>query len=189
MRRPIRPIAALLLIGTWLVAAPSVAAGDPCYHSYTFPPPTSGQTSTVQLDACAFLPTVTRVAPGTTVRFANTSEFVHVLSGANQEWGDRDREIPVGATVTYTFNKVGVYPFSCALHRGMSGAVIVGALTSSEADAAPAGSTTAASDSSSMVAVAGLGTVGLLGWAAAALAWRRTRADRLATGDEVKPLV
>ena len=75
---------------------------------------------------CAFGPTVAQVAVGAKVTFVNGPEFAHLVTGANQAWGSRDAEIQPGGTVSYTFDKAGVYPYACALHRGMSGAIIVG---------------------------------------------------------------
>ena len=49
------------LLGLSLALAPGVAAGDPCYHGYTIPPPTTAETSTVKLEPCAFVPTTARV--------------------------------------------------------------------------------------------------------------------------------
>ena len=63
---------------------------------------------------------------GTTVTFGNGSGQPHLITGANQEWGSRDSELSPNGTVAYTFTSAGVYPYACALHRGMSGTIIVG---------------------------------------------------------------
>jgi plastocyanin len=114
------------VVGFGLALAPAAAAGDPCYHGYTIPPTTSEATNTVQLDPCAFLPTSARVAPGTAVSFLNRSAEAHLITGANGTWGDMDRPLAPGASVTVQFDEPGVYPYTCALHRGMTGAVVVG---------------------------------------------------------------
>ena len=124
------------LLGAALALAPAVAAGDPCYHGYSIPPASSAATSTVRMEQCAFLPTNAQVAPGATVTFVNDSYETHLLTGANQAWGDRDKEIAPGASVTARFDEAGVYAFSCALHRGMTGAVIVGDVPAAAAAAA-----------------------------------------------------
>jgi plastocyanin len=166
--------AALLLLAS-LAIAPTVAAGDPCYHGYSMPPSTTASTTTVKLEPCAFAPTIARVATGSTLTFVNTSGDVHLLTGANQAWGDRDREIPAGGSVTVTFDSPGVYPFSCSLHRGMSGAVIVGDADGEVAAAAPVSSGGGGADSGPLMAIAIVGLAGLaaLGWAAALLQRRR----------------
>jgi len=114
----------LLLIG--LVAAPAVSAGDPCYHGFTIPPRTTASEVQIKVAPCAFAPTVTTVPVGSTVTFFNGPDFTHLITGANAEWGSRDVELRPGETVSYRFDKAGVYPYACALHRGMSGTVIVG---------------------------------------------------------------
>ena len=158
-----------------LAAAPAALAGDPCYHGYTIPASTTVSTSSVNMEPCAFVPTNVRVAPGTTVTFKNGSQEVHLLTGANQAWGDREKELAPGASLSVTFDTPGVYAFSCALHRGMSGAVIVeeGEAVAAAAPVSDTGSgdgtaagllgtgmaTTLAIVALAMVALAGWGTV------------------------------
>ena len=164
------------LLGLALALAPGVAAGDPCYHGYTIPPTTSEATSTVQLDPCAFLPTSARVAPGTTVSFVNRSGEPHLITGANAAWGDRDQPLAPGASVTARFDEPGVYPYTCALHRGMTGAVVVGD-PGTDAVAAAATTSTTGQPPGGVSAQAGLAMLALAGLALAgwtvALAQRR----------------
>lgn len=74
----------------------------------------------------------------------------HLITGANQAWGERDVELQPDTTVAYTFDKPGVYPYACALHPGMSGAIVVGdggeELAAAIAATSAAGGTTAAGD-------------------------------------------
>jgi plastocyanin len=117
------PLAILVLA---LAAAPAVVAGDPCYHGFTIPQRTEESATQVKVAPCAFAPTVTHVATGSTVTFFNGPDFTHLVTGANGEWGSRDAELKPGQEVSYRFDKPGIYPYSCALHRGMSGAIVVG---------------------------------------------------------------
>ena len=124
--RALRLFAALsLVIGSFAFATP-VAAGDPCYHGFDEPPLSEGTDPQVKMMPCAFAPTVVRVAAGTTVEWFSGPGFVHLLTGANQEWGSRDEEVQPESVVAYRFDKPGTYPYACALHRGMSGAIVVG---------------------------------------------------------------
>jgi hypothetical protein len=75
---------------------------------------------------CFFAPTVARVPVGATVTFFNGAGIVHLVTGANGEWGSRDAELQPEQSVSYRFDKPGVYPYACALHRGMSGTIVVG---------------------------------------------------------------
>ena len=176
------PLAGLLAVAS-LAAAPAVLAGDPCYHGYTIPAATTASTSAVKMEACAFVPTNVRVATGATVTFTNGSYEPHLLTGANQAWGDREKEIAPGASLSVTFDKPGVYAFSCSLHRGMSGAVIVGG-AEQEAGVAAAGAagedgggaTSGGGTDTGLIAsisIAGLAALAAIGWAAALLQRRR----------------
>jgi plastocyanin len=110
----------------WLISAPSAAAGDPCYHGFTLPDDTAMASTTVTLEPCAFAPTIASVPVGAKVTFQNPTQFTHLITGANQTWGSRDTEVAPGASVSYSFDKAGLYAYACALHRGMSGVVMVG---------------------------------------------------------------
>ena len=134
-------IPSLLAMG--VVTAPTVSAGNPCFHDFAMPPTTVSTGNQVKLMPCAFEPTVTQVAAGSEVTFFNGPDFAHLITGASQEWGSPDVEVAPGATVSYTFDEAGVYPYACVLHPGMSGAIIVGDL----GEALAAGSLTDASTS------------------------------------------
>ena len=130
--RLVRLLAGLgLLLGSLVVATP-VAAGDPCYHGDPLPARSEGDEPQIKMMPCAFAPTVVRVAPGTTVEWFNDME-THLLTGANQEWGFRDDEIRPRETVAFRFDRPGTYPYACAIHRGMSGTIIVGDGVAAEA--------------------------------------------------------
>jgi plastocyanin len=145
----------------WLIAAPTASAGDPCYHSFEMPATTSEATTQIKLMPCAFGPSVAEVSVGSTVTFFNGPDFTHLVTGANQAWGSRDAEIRPGGTVSYTFDTAGVYPYACALHRGMSGAIVVGdlAAASGSAGAAGAGTTSAGVDAPGAAATSATTTV------------------------------
>jgi plastocyanin len=109
----------------WLMAVSPVSAGDPCYHGFDVPPLSSDATVEIKVMPCAFGPTVAHVATGSTVTFFNGPTYTHLITGANQAWGSRDTELEPTQTVSYTFDKAGTYPYACALHRGMSGTIVV----------------------------------------------------------------
>jgi plastocyanin len=130
------------VLATWLVAAPLVSAGDPCYHGFDMPATRASTDSEIKLMPCAFSPTVTNVPVGSTVTFVNGPDFTHLITGANQAWGSRDVEVAPGRTATYEFDTAGVYPYACALHRGMSGVIVVGDAATALAAVAPSGAGT-----------------------------------------------
>ena len=136
--------ATLSLAVLWLISAPATSAGDPCYHDFTMPTTTTEDAAQIKLMPCAFAPTVAQVPVGSTVTFFNGPDFSHLVTGANQAWGSRDVELSPGRTVSYEFDEPGVYPYACALHRGMSGVIVVG----DAATAMAAGARTAAGGAS-----------------------------------------
>lgn len=145
-RRPAVILVTLALVAVGLAAAPAALAGDPCYHGFDVPARTDGAETQIKVLPCAFAPTITRVPVGTTVDFFSGPNFVHLVTGANAEWGSRDVELKPDSKVSYKFDKAGIFPYACALHRGMSGAIVVGDVSAPAAAApvAPAASAAAA---------------------------------------------
>jgi plastocyanin len=145
MHRRIAPLVGLValcsVLAVWLVAVPLVSAGNPCFHGFTMPSPSRGTDAQIKLAPCAFAPTVTSVAVGSTVTFYNGPGFTHLITGANQAWGSPDVEVQPNRTVAYVFDKAGTYPYACALHPGMSGVIVVGDATTGAAAAAGANTT------------------------------------------------
>ena len=123
----------VLLLG-WAAAGAALAGGG-C-HGGELTAATEGSATVVKIDGCTFAPTVTRVPVGAEVTFLNTSVAPHDVTGRNREWGTPS--LDVGASFATRFGKAGVYPYSCSLHPGMAGVVIVGAPVAAAADTAPA---------------------------------------------------
>ncbi len=128
MRRIIAAVSTLVLIMlAGVFAVPVAQAGDPCFHDLTRPPVTEGSVTTVKIDTCVFLPTIARVPVGATVQFVNAGDMEHLVTGANLAWGiTGDKRIGRGDSFSAPFLKAGVYPYSCMIHPGMTGAIIVG---------------------------------------------------------------
>jgi plastocyanin len=176
------PIGFLLAI----VAAPVVVqAGGGCHGPAT--PPGDDEASVVKIDGCMFYPTIARVPVGTTVRFVNSGQVPHNVTGVSGTWASA--QLASGAEYRQTFSAEGIYPFACTLHPGMNGAIVVGEATAADGQA-PAVVTTgtdAAADTqltaavsdtteSGPVIVAGVAGAGLGAFIAlAAVALRRHR--------------
>ena len=144
--RSLRILSALCLALAGLIVPTVARAGDPCFHHMdNRPPTTSGVSSQIAIGDCAFIPTTTRVPLGTTVVWRNGSIQPHEVVGSNLTWGAHDKLLQPGDTIGWTFRQPGVYAYSCMIHPGMTGAIIVG-------DAAPAaaagGSVTGSTNSS-----------------------------------------
>ncbi len=146
LRRLVPPMAALGLLLAAMSAAPAALAGDPCFHSSDNRPPSStGVTSAISIADCTFGPTVAYAPVGAEIVWRNASSQPHEVVGANLEWGAHKKLLQPGDTIGWSFARAGVYGYSCMLHPGMTGAIVIGdgsatGATGSAADAAGAGS-------------------------------------------------
>ena len=126
MARSTLALAALALLALAAIAAPAVVlAGGGCHgddggSAYM----EADGTTVIRMDTCSFAPTVSRVATGTTVRFLNTATLQHQVVGRSGTWGSVLLE--PGQEHGETFEAAGVYPYTCPLHPGMVGAIVVG---------------------------------------------------------------
>lgn len=118
--------AGALALGLVVVGAPAgVEAGGGACH--VAPPARDAAGGEVQLSGNCFTPTVLRVEPGTSVTFRNADPVVHHIAGVAYAWGTPwERQFGEGDTADFTFSEPGIYPYSCHLHLGMAGAIVVG---------------------------------------------------------------
>lgn len=163
-----RSIAATALIPFLLLvaalAAPATQAGGGCRMPdgsvYA-----EGEASVIRMDTCSFSPTIARVPVGTSVRFLNTSTIEHAVVGRA---GTFDSQIlSPGSEYSAKFAAAGTYPFSCPLHPGMVGAIVVGG--EAAAPAAPAMTTTSAEPSTTEPAAVDLLPLAIAGLAGLAI--------------------
>jgi len=112
----------VLAVGTVALArgAPAEAGGG-C-HSNVF---TDEAKTTVDLSKSCFSPMVVRVQTGDQITWTNTDPTAHTVTGVADSWGT-DQQIAEGQSVSYKFDKTGVFPYFCYLHPSMVGAVVVG---------------------------------------------------------------
>lgn len=190
MRRSSVAIAiASLAVLTAVYASPGVAGagGGACYSiTGVREAEAEGTDATVQLRRNCFEPVLLRVEPGTTVLFVNNDEAKHQVTGPGYEWG-ANTELIQQATFAQTFGSPGVYPYSCSLHVGMTGVIVVGdadagAVQASISDSQPERESIAGRSSSSSqgdglpsLAVAGLGLLAGIGVTSGAAGLRRLR--------------
>jgi plastocyanin len=174
-RRVLFLVASLgLLVAGSLATVPAVLAGGGCHADLTGAVHNDGATSVVRMDVCSFEPTVARVAVGAEVTFLNTAGLDHVVSGRGNSWGGEN--LRPGSSLVTSFREPGVYPYSCPLHPGMVGAIVVGdlalapvaavdAAVAPDGDApAPAAAMTAAGiEPAAAVALGGLSGLAVIG--------------------------
>ena len=111
--------AAAAIVAVAIVPGAAAAAGrggGGCHEA------TEGTGPVVELLNVCFTPTVLRVEPGTTVTFVNRDPMPHDLAGIGWGWG----ALAPGEEATQRFEASGTYAYSCYLHIGMSGVVVVG---------------------------------------------------------------
>ncbi|HVE64319.1 MAG TPA: hypothetical protein VNB94_11030 [Mycobacteriales bacterium] len=108
------------IVGTsGLLGVPVAAAGGGCHAPVSFG---EGVTQVISDHAC-WSPVVAQVAVGDTLAFVNDGSADHTLNGLGPI-GSHD--FRTGATVRLTFPEAGIFPYACALHPQMVGAVVVG---------------------------------------------------------------
>lgn len=96
-------------------------AGGGCHQV-----PTASRGNTVDVTDLCFVSTVLYVKPGTDVTWTNRDSMTHVVVGVGDMWGDPNISLLQGDTVSYRFDQDGVFPYSCLIHPGMVGAIVVG---------------------------------------------------------------
>lgn len=175
-------VLALAILGS-IAVVPSVAAGGGGCYAPEGVRLSSGEAEGL-IAECAFQPTVNYIEPGDKVTWTNKDPFDHTVTGAASSWGS-DAPISQGETVSFTFEDEGVYPYYCAYHPSMVGAVVVGdgmgegtanAGAVLPADDPPPTATDAATGSSqSPIIYFGLGTLALF---AALMTWRAWKLRR-----------
>ena len=114
--RPRRRIAPLLLVLTFTLAA--CQAGSAAYPADT--PPVRGVT-TVDAKDLKFLPPAIEVPPGTEV----TWRFVDGSVPHNVKGDGFASETQSRGTFSHRFERAGDYRYTCDLHAGMEGRVVV----------------------------------------------------------------
>lgn len=181
-----RRMVALITLGLLFAAVttpPVALAGDPCFHSPARPAPTTGSTVEISIGDCVFEPTVSHVDVGATVEWRNTSFQAHEVVGANLTWGAHEKLLTTGDTIGWTFDAPGTYAYSCMIHPGMTGAIVVGdgaagsstdVGLASSLDPAPGEPGTAADGG--LLPIAAAGGIGLLVGALGSLVIVRRRA-------------
>jgi plastocyanin len=123
MRRQLIALALPIITGALLVAGgrPALAGGGGGCHQ----PDTQAAGTTVTLTQRCFSPTVLYVQPGGTVTWKNEDGIPHVVAGSLSSWGS-PVTLEGGQALTHQFATAGIFPYTCPLHYGMNGVVIVG---------------------------------------------------------------
>jgi len=118
-------IITVALLAVIAVGPSTVSAGGGCHADVPDDKFSDEQQATVEIATCWFTPTVVRIAEGQKVTWTNVGSQPHTVTGAAGTWGS-DKGLFSSDSVTYSFDEAGVFPYFCAFHPGMVGAVVVG---------------------------------------------------------------
>lgn len=137
MSRRVRTIALMVALGgvaavVSVAGIPAARAGGGGCHGAGV----EARGTSVELKEACFTPAYLHTQPGDSVTWTNRDDFAHVVAGT--DWGHLD-EMSQGESVTFRFDRPGVYAYTCYLHPGMNGAVIVGKVKTPTRTVAAAG--------------------------------------------------
>jgi plastocyanin len=108
--------------GLLMAAGPASAGGGSCHD----PEPVSASGVAVDAKDNCFFPTVLHVEEGATVTWTNRDAAPHSVTGLALGWGTGQKTLFQGGSVSVEFSDPGIYPYTCIVHPGMVGAVVVG---------------------------------------------------------------
>jgi plastocyanin len=77
----------------------------------------------VWMQGMVFNPATITVPTGTTVKWTNKASFTHNVTSATAVFSSG--AMGNGSTFSFQFITAGTYPYTCTLHPGMAGTVIV----------------------------------------------------------------
>lgn len=90
--------------------------------------PTGGGTNQpganeVWMQGMTFNPATLTVSVGTTVKWTNKASFTHNVTSGTAVFSSG--AMGNGSTFSFQFTAAGTYPYTCTLHPGMAGTIIV----------------------------------------------------------------
>lgn len=118
----VRAVLTTAMLLAFLALPARAGAGGFCQEGKA----TEGTGTTVTMGKNCFTPTVLRVEPGAEVTWVNKDPEAHTVTGAAGAWGSGHGEAAPGKRLVFTFDEPGVYSYTCLLHPGMAGTVVVG---------------------------------------------------------------
>jgi plastocyanin len=122
VRRIARAVVTTAMLFAFLAFPSSAGAGGFCQEGKA----TEGSGTTVTMGKNCFTPTVLRVEPGSDVTWVNKDPEAHTVTGVAGAWGSGHKEAAPGTRMVFSFKEPGVYSYTCLLHPGMAGTIVVG---------------------------------------------------------------
>jgi plastocyanin len=87
------------------------------------PAPSGPGANEVWMQNTAFNPTSITVSVNSTVKWTNKDGMTHNVTSSTGAFSSGS--IPAGGTYSHQFTTTGSFPYSCTIHAGMNGTVIV----------------------------------------------------------------
>jgi plastocyanin len=107
-------VALPIVIGMMLLAASSSIAANA---------QPSAAAAAVKIDNFVFGPQTLTVPVGTTVTWTNSDDIPH--TSVSTEGVFKSKVLDTDEKFSYTFTKVGTYPYYCTIHPKMTGKIVV----------------------------------------------------------------
>jgi plastocyanin len=82
-------------------------------------------TMEVKIDNFSFGPITLTVPVGATVTWTNRDDIPHTVVSADDPKAFKSKVLDTDEKFSFTFSKVGTYPYFCSIHPKMTGKVIV----------------------------------------------------------------
>jgi plastocyanin len=120
-RQAVRAVLAAAAVFAFLPSVPAQAGGY-CQEGKA----SEGTGNTVRTEKNCFLPTVLRAETGSEVTWVNDDLEAHTVTGAGGAWGSGHKEVAPDQKMAFKFDTPGVYSYTCLIHPGMTGTVVVG---------------------------------------------------------------
>lgn len=90
---------------------------------FAYVAPATAATVKVTIDNFAFTPAVLQVKAGTAVTFLNRDDIPH--SVVSETGAFRSRALDTDESYTFSFVKIGEFPYFCGLHPHMKAKIVV----------------------------------------------------------------
>ena len=108
------------MAATAIVALGLLLTGSPKVTANTQQPATE-----VKIDNFSFGPVTLTVPVGTTVTWTNRDDIPHTIVSTDDPKAFKSKVLDTDEKFSFTFSKVGTYPYFCSIHPKMTGKVIV----------------------------------------------------------------
>jgi plastocyanin len=108
--------AMMVAIALLLAASPRLAAN---------PQQVASATTEVKIDNFSFGPVTLTVPVGTTVTWINRDDIPHTVVSTGDPKAFKSKVLDTDEKFSFTFTKVGTFPYFCSVHPKMTGKVIV----------------------------------------------------------------